>query len=409
MTVMSTTRGVRVRGPLAGHVEGFEAELIRLGFTSASVVNQLRLMAHLSSWLEGQRLDTKDLSVDLVETFVGERRVKYTGLVTRRALRPLLCWLATSGVIAAAVASPPRPDDLPVLARFEEYLRRERRLQAGTTAAHVARLRRFLDDYTPPGGLVELTASEVTRALLDEGKDRAPVSVKKFGYTLRAFLRFCFVTGEVEHDLVGATLVIRSPQPSLLPVGVSPAQVEALLGSCDRGTVLGRRDYAVIVLLARLGLRAGEVAGLRLEDIDWRHGELLIRGKGARQECLPLPDEVGQAVADYLMHARPVDTVHREVLCAVRAPRRRLTSGSVWAIVHRACERAGLEPFGAHRLRHTLGEAMVAAEVSMAAIGQVLRHDDPATTANYARVDVARLRGLAQPWPTSAAAGRGQS
>ena len=173
--------------------------------------------------------------------------------------------------------------------------------------------------------------------------------------------------------------------------------------------MLGRGDYAVIVLLARLGLRAGEVAGLRLEDIDWRHGELLIRGKGARQECLPLPDEVGQAVADYLMHARPADTVHREVLCAVRAPRRRLTSGSVWAIVHRACERAGLEPFGAHRLRHTLGEAMVAAEVSMAASGQVLRHDDPATTANYARVDVARLRGLAQPWPTSAAAGRGQS
>lgn len=116
--------------------------------------------------------------------------------------------------------------------------------------------------------------------MLDEGEGRAPVSVKKFGYALRAFLRFCLVTGEVEHNLTGATLVIRSSQPSPLPVGVSPAQIGALLEACDRDTVLGRRDYAVIVLLARLGLRAGEVAGLRLEDIDWRHGEVLVRGKG---------------------------------------------------------------------------------------------------------------------------------
>ena len=233
--------------------------------------------------------------------------------------------------------------------------------------------------------------------------------VKKLGYTLRAFLRFCLVTGEVERDLTGATLLIRSPQPSLLPEGVSPAQTEALLEACDRATGLGRREYAVIMLLARLGLRAGEVAALRLEDIDWRHGEVPIRGKGCRQECLPLPDEVGQAIVDYLMHGRPTDAVHREVFCAVRAPRRRLTSPAVWAIVNRACGRAGLEPFGAHRLRHTLGEAMVAAEVSMAAIGQVLRHDDPITTANYARVDVARLRSLAQPWPMSASAEGGRS
>ena len=146
--------------------------------------------------------------------------------------------------------------------------------------------------------------------------------------------------------------------------------------------------------------RAGEVAGLRLEDIDWHHGEVLIRGKGTRHERLPLPADVGEAVVDYLMHTRPADAVHREVFCTVRAPQRRLTSPAVWAIVQRACQRAGLAPFGAHRLRHSLGEAMIAAEVPLAAIGQVLRHEDPLTTANYARVDVTRLRGLAQPWPT---------
>lgn len=399
MTVVSTRVRVHIRGPLEGHIEGFEAELGRLGFAPTSVVSQLRLVAHLSRWLDAQGLDVEDLTVERVETFIGERRAAYTALFSRRALRPLLDWLAASGVIAAEAASPLRPDDPAVLGRFEEYLLSERRLQAGTTAAQVARMRRFLNGYTPHGGLRDLSAGDVTRALLDEGEGRAPVSVKKFGYALRAFLRFCFLTGEIEHDLTGATLVIRSPQPSLLPVGVSPDQVEALLGACDRNTALGRREYAVIVLLARLGLRAGEVAGLRLEDFDWHHGEILIRGKGAKDERLPLPTEVGAAVAGYLMHARPADAVHREVFCSVRAPRRRLTSPSVWAIVDRACHRAGLEPFGAHRLRHTLGEAMVGAEVPLAAIGQVLRHNDPVTTANYARVDVSRLRALAQPWP----------
>jgi integrase/recombinase XerD len=398
MTVVSTTGRVHIQGPLETYVAGFEAELRRLGFAPASAVNQLHLVAHLSGWLDAQSLGVEDLTVERVEAFIGERRASYTALFSRRALRPLLGWLAASGVIAAEVASPRRLDDPAVLGRFEEYLRSERRLQAITTAAHVSRVRRFLNSYTPPGGLAVLSAADVTRALLDEGEGRAPVSVKKFGYALRAFLRFCLLTGVIDHDLTGATLVIRSPQPSLLPVGVSPGQVEALLGACDRGTVLGRREYAVIVLLARLGLRAGEVAGLRLEDVDWHHGEILIRGKGARQECLPLPAEVGAAVADYLMHARPAGTSHREVFCTVRAPRRRLTSPSVWAIVNRACKRAGLEPFGAHRLRHTLGEAMVGAGVPLTAIGQVLRHDNPLTTANYARADVTKLRALAQPW-----------
>lgn len=400
MKVVRTTDGVHVRGPLVPYVEGFEAELGRLGFARTSVMNQLYLVAHLSRWLEAAGLEVEDLTPERIETFLGERRAFYTALFSRRALRPLLGWLVAGGVVTAEAASPLPPDDPAVLGRFEKYLLSERRLQAGTTAEQVSRIRRFLNGYLPSGGLTALSAGDVTRALLDEGEGRAPVSVQKFGYALRAFLRFCFLTGEIEHDLTGATLVIRSPQPSLLPVGVSPDQVEALLGACDQDTAGGRRAYAVIVLLARLGLRAGEVAGLRLEDIDWHHGEILVRGKGAKDERLPVPTEVGSAIADYLLHARPADAPDREVFCAVRAPRHRLTSPAVWAIVNRTCDRAGLERFGAHRLRHTLAEALVGAEVPLAAIGQVLRHNDSATTAGYARVDVDRLRTLAQPWPT---------
>lgn len=400
MSAVSVVRPVRVGGPLAGYVAGFETELRRLGFTPLSVVGQMRLMAHLSRWLEAEGLGVDDLSVERVEEFLVHRRATHTALFSRKALRVLLDWLVVSGTIREEVSRPAPERDPLVLGRFEQYLLTERRLQPGTTAAHVTRVRRFLNGCCPTGEVSVLTAADVTRALLDEGGSRRPVSVKKFGYSLRAFLRFCLLTGVIDRDLTGATLVIRSPQPSLLPVGVSPTQLESLLGACDRDTALGRREFAVIVLLARLGLRAGEVAGLRLGDIDGHHGEVLIRGKGSREERLPVPAEVGEAVADYLIHARPADTAHREVFCTHRAPRRPLTSPAVWAIVQRTCERAGLEPFGAHRLRHTLGEAMVAAEVPFAAIGQVLRHEDPATTAGYARVDVAQLRAVAQPWPT---------
>ncbi len=193
---------------------------------------------------------------------------------------------------------------------------------------------------------------------------------------------------------------VRSHQPSLLPVGISREQTTVLLTACDRDTVVGRRDYAVLLLLARLGLRALEVAGLRLEDIDWHHGEIIVRGKGRRDERMPLPADVGQAVADYLMRSRPSNVPElRTVFLAARAPRRPMDRVTVSSMLARVCERAGMEPVGAHLLRHSLGEAMIRAEVPLAAIGQVLRHHGPLTTANYARVDVERLRCLARPWP----------
>lgn len=399
---MGSTRRVdqmQIHGPLKEHAAGFEAELSRLGFTPASRVNQFHLLAHLSRWLEAEGIRLADLTVPQVDAFLAERKATHTALFTRNALRPLLGWLAEFGAINPEATRPLPSEDPAVLVRFERYLLTERHIGARTTEAYVMRVRRFLETYRLPDGFASLSGADVTRALLDEGVGRAPASVKKLGYALRAFFRFCYVTGELDHDLTGATLAIREPLPSLLPVGASAAQIETLVQSCDRDTAVGRREYAVIMLLTRLGLRAGEVAGMQLEDIHWRQGEVLIRGKGPKHECLPLPAEVGAAVVDYLMHARPTEASLREVFCTIRAPRRGLTSPAVWLIVTRACTRAHLEPFGPHRLRHGLAEAMVAGEVPLAAIGQVLRHADPATTANYARVDVARLRQLAQPWP----------
>ena len=400
MAVTGVAARVDVRGQLVEHREGFEAELRRLSYTPASIVNQFYLLAHLSRWLDTEGCHLEDLTMGQVDAFLIERRATHTALFTRKAMRPLLGWLVRSGVIPVSTAMGPLPPEDPtVLVRFEQYLLKERRIGACTTMAYVVRVRRFLATYVPAVGFAALGGAEVTRALLDEGVGRAPASVKKFGYALRSFLRFCFITGELDRDLTGATLVIRNPLPSLLPVGASAAHIEILLTSCDRATAAGRREYAVIMLLTRLGLRAGEVAGMQLDDIRWHNGEVLIRGKGAKDAYLPLPAKVGEAVVDYLMHARAADAEVREVFCAPRAPRHRLDSPAIWLIVTCACTRAQLEPFGPHRLRHGLAEAMVAAEVPLAGIGQVLRHEDPATTANYARVDVVRLRQLAQPWP----------
>lgn len=393
-------RGVLVAGPLEGVAVRFEDELVRSGFRRKALANQLRLLAHLSRWLQARDIDAGSLESAHVDAFLVERRRTHTGLFSRKALGPMLVWLADEGVIRREAAAVPVAGDPPELVGFEEYLRQERRLADSTIAANMARARRFWAGYVPVGSVGELTAAEVTRALLDEGATRRPVSVKAFGYTLRSLLRFFFIAGITARDLSAATLVIRHPQPSRLPVGVSGGDVSALLAGCDRDTSAGLRDYAVLLLLARLGFRAVEVARLRLDDIDWHRGELLVRGKGNRDERLPLPYEVGEAIVAYVQGARPADARFREVFAACRAPWRPLTREAVGGIVERGCDRAGLERFGAHRLRHTLGEQMVAAKVPLDAIGQVLRHATALTTAGYARVDVTALRELAQPWPT---------
>jgi integrase/recombinase XerD len=188
-------------------------------------------------------------------------------------------------------------------------------------------------------------------------------------------------------------------QLAALPRAVSPAEVARLMDSCDLDCVAGRRDFAILVLLARLGLRAGEVAGLDLGDIRWRQGEIIVRGKGSRRDILPLPADGGEAVAGWLAEGRPRDAACPAVFVRLRPPHGRLASTSVSYVVRRACARAGIPAAGAHRLRHSAAVGMLAAGGTLAEIGQVLRHAQPGTTAIYAKADVLALSPLARPWP----------
>jgi integrase len=246
-----------------------------------------------------------------------------------------------------------------------------------------------------------LNAADVSEFLAWECSRRSTASAQQLVTGLRALLRYLHVTDVIEVPLRWAVPAVADRRGLSLPRGLEPAAVARLLTSCDRRSLTGRRDYAVLLLLARLGLRAGEVAAMRLEDLDWRVGELLVRGKGNRHERLPLPVDVGEALVSYLRW-RPASECRAVFLC-VRAPLGPLSAGVVSQIVRAACTRAGLERVGAHRLRHTAATRMLRAGASLPEIAQVLRHQRLETTAQYARVDRQALRVVARPWPGGAA------
>jgi integrase/recombinase XerD len=391
-------------GPLAPFADAYAAELRARGYTPLTTVNELRQVARLSRWLDAEGLSVADLSGGRVEQFLAWQRAggRHRCQWSRPGLACLLEVLRGLGVLAAEEPAPAgSPADL-LLASFERYLLAERGLAAGTARGYARHARRFLDGLAAGGGPSRLAAGDVTGAVLREAGSGLSVSaVQYFVSGLRAFLRFCFVEGLVEADLSQAALVVRGRRHTSLPKAVSRADAQALLGGCDRRRALGRRDYAVIIVLLRLGLRRGEVARLTLDDIDWRAGELVVRGKGGRVDRLPLPADVGEAIAAYLRRGRPASD-RREVFLRSRAPFEPIAPGTVSSTVRRACRRAGIAEVGSHRLRHTTACAMVSAHVPLQQVGQVLRHRSLQSTAIYARVNLDELRQLAAPWPGSA-------
>jgi site-specific recombinase XerD len=284
---------------------------------------------------------------------------------------------------------------------YRRYLRAERALSDHTVLdAYVPAARLFLAGWESPDGLEleRLSAADVSVFLARECPKRSVSGARDLVCALRSLLRYLHLAGLIDVPLVWAVPSVADLRDRSLPRGLEPAAVKQLLASCDRRTLVGRRDYAVLLLLARLGLRAGEVAAIELDDIDWRAGLLLVRGKGSRQDVLPLPVDVGEALVSYL-RGRP-RCESRALFLRVVAPRERLDRCTVAWVVRAACDRAGLPRVGAHRLRHTAATEMLRAGASLPEIGQVLRHREQKTTAIYAKVDRKALRALARPWPS---------
>ncbi len=394
---------VRIRGPLATIAEEFRTSLLAAGYTPLTSVNKLRAAGYLSQWLATNDLGLCDLTEERIQEYLRTRRAKgHTWEISRLALVPLLDLLAGRSMLPSPASSRPPDGGVDVvLAQFQRYLLQERGLVLSTADAYVFRARRFLQRQAPDGDVRLLTATDVLDAIRAESAAVSVAATQYFVVAVRAFLRFCHMEGLTDADLSAAALSITGRRHAPLPRGITRSDAGALLQSCDRRTAVGQRDHAVLTTLLRLGLRATELADLTLEDIDWRAAEIEVHGKGRRDERLPLPADVGEAIVGYLRKARP-KTHLREVFLSTIAPVHRLGRGAVSSIVRRACGRAGVAPVGAHRLRHTLACEMVSAGVPLPEIGQVLRHRGLTTTVVYARVGVAQLRTLAQPWPGEA-------
>jgi integrase/recombinase XerD len=397
---------VQLVGPLAAYGAGFAEELVRAGYKRNPVADQLRLMAHLSRWLSAEGLRPQDLTPPTCDAFLAARRAAgYTLWLSRKALVPMLSYLHELEVVPPAPSAIRTPRES-LLDRYYEYLVTERGLRPTSASGYVNFVDPFLHQLEMSDGslgLDTLQAGHITSFVVATASRQPVGSAKLTVCALRSFLRFLHINGTVNQSLVAAVPSVSGSRFAGLPKGLERGQVQQLLATCDRGTPVGCRDFAVLTMLVRLGLRAGELVAFELDDIDWRAGELIVRGKGDRRERLPLPVDVGRALADYLRRGRP-KTECRNVFMRIRAPHRKLTSAGIGAIVTGAALKAGLPPTRSHRLRHTAATAMLRSGASLVEVGQVLRHRSALSTAIYAKVDRLALRQIAQPWPGAGAA-----
>jgi integrase/recombinase XerD len=386
-------------GPLAPLADGFIDHLTAIGYVSSGLRGQRGLFAHLDRWLGDGGLGLEDLTPAVLGRFLEARAsAGYGTKLTRTGLKPSLEYLEQLGPYGSP---PPTTTIDQVAGAFRQYLVDERGLCTETAQNYVRVARQFLAGLNPElvdeARLAEITAEEVTGFVLARSPELSVAAMQTVAGGLRALLGYLYTAGLTERRLAAAVPTVarrRQELPRHLPDG----HVELLLKGCDRTTAVGIRDIAILTLLARLGLRANEVAALRLDDIDWRAGEVRIRGKGPRVDRLPLPADVGEALVDYLRHGRPC-CGDRRVFIRSCAPRRGLSRQAIGGLVRAASVRAGLFPHGPHRLRHTVATGLLRRGAPLTEIAQLLRHQTVQTAVIYAKVDLDAICELAQPWP----------
>jgi integrase/recombinase XerD len=398
---MKKAARVVVTGPLAAYASGYRRELSERGYSAWTVVSYLSTLARVSRWLAEHGLAAGDLDTERVERFLAERPGRRRGKVQRRTPRgtmSLLGYLRALGVTPTAVAPNGAAGDV-LVDEFAEFLRSERGLVDKTIRFYCRVAGLLLSSQLGDGVDVgALTARQVNAFVLAQTQARGAGSLNNVVTALRALLRFCYLRGYTVTPLAAAAPRTVGWRDRGSARALGPGQVDQLLASCDRRTSIGRRDFAVLVVLARLGLRANEVAALRVDDVDWRAGEITVHGKGNRTDRLPLPVDVGRAIAGYCRRGRPRRKC-RALFVQAKAPYAGLSSTAVSKVVNAACARAGVSKAGAHRLRHSAAAALRRAGAPLFEIGQLLRHEHVVTTAGYARDDLDALAEAARRWP----------
>lgn len=391
-------------GPLGASVDAFAQQLNDQGYARTSVRYALQLVADLGRWLNRRRIGVPQLTAEHLASYLSDRsRRRHFRSGDASIVRRLLRLLIEQGIVAPEPPTEPTAAER-LQAEFQCYLEQERRLAPATVFNYLEFARRFLAQNFPKGEvrLDHLRATDVVGFVQREAARLHHAKRAKLMTTaVRSFLQYAQYRGLIAINLRTCVPTVANWSMASLPKALSSDELQRLLSGCERQTAVGRRNWAILLLLARLGLRAGEVVGLRLDDLDWAAGELCIQEVGTPADRLPMPHDVGAALADYLCHVRPV-CASRRVFVRLRAPHRGFTSSAaISSLVRRALAHAGLDPAhkGAHLLRHTVATQMLRQGASLAEIGELLRHHSQQTTMIYAKVDLDLLRPLALPWP----------
>ena len=398
----------RLRSGAHGHLIDLYAEnLVEVGLARPGTWRSLNVVGNLLAWMASRRARLSSLDERMVERYLRHHGAKQTiHLDDRSALKRWLSTLRTAGAIAPAPAPTMTPSEK-IFAEFGDYLRIERGLTAKTIARHLPAIRRFLFEVCPAAAsdLGTIKHDEVIRYVECHAQDWSPTSAKLMCWSLRAFLRYLHHTGLNPHPLADCVPSIRQWKLVGLPTYLAAAQVQKVLDGCDRASATGRRDFAILMMLARLGLRADEVATLTLDDIDWRAGEILVRAKGRQRARMPIASDVGAAVVAYLRDGRPKSSC-RQLFLRSLSPRTGFASASAITMIAKAAlERAGIRGYahqGAHIFRHSLATELLRSNATLSEIGHLLRHKSHDTTRIYAKVDIETLRTLSLPWPGGA-------
>jgi integrase/recombinase XerD len=393
-------------GPLGPYIDSYETEMRCEGYAQQTREVQIRLVADFGCWLAKRRIQASEVSAELFRPYLRARaRRRRPTRNDLSALQRLLELLRRQRVVAAPVSPAATPAER-LQSEFRLYLRQERALASSTQACYTVFVSEFLTERFGSGSvdLSQLCAADVTRFVRRRASAIHSKRVQLMTTALRSFLRYARYRGDIEKDLAACIPAVANWKQLTLPRALPPEQVEQVLASIDRKTAIGRRDYAILLILTRLGLRAGEIRALTLEDLDWQEGLITVRGKAGRFSQLPLPRDVGAAIADYLRHGRPTAS-SRCVFLRARAPLEGFQGQSgVGSMVRHALERAGIDAVrtGAHQFRHALACQMLKQGASLSEIGELLRHRSPQTTAIYAKVDLDSLASLALSWPGGA-------
>ncbi len=399
-----TTQATYYAGPAGPYLDAFTSWLEQRGYLHESIRRRLQGAAQFVTWAQTTGYNLRSLSPDALENF--RRHLSKHGQLFRAQGQHSVRWLGAQLLfeflqaqqLVASAAISPAAEHPELLTAFEQWMHTHRGVMRSTLLIYRPHVTALLTELGPCPERFE--AGQLRAAILAYAQHRSTTLVKKRVTATRMFLRFLIATGRCQPGLEAALPAIAQWRLATLPRYLVPEDVEGVIAACDSSTSRGSRNKAILLLLARLGLRAGDVASLKLEAIDWTQGTFSVMGKSRREAKLPLPQDVGDAILHYLHTARPSVNCDYVFITAI-APWNPITSHVLTTVAAQAIHRAGVQApsYGAHVLRHSAATGLLRQGASLQVIGEVLRHRSVETTAHYAKVDVALLQQVVMPWP----------